>query len=60
MKLKIKNKRDDANLDPIFLLQQPNVGNKNPFQNAETASTLKMWKISWHSLVLIVKASKKN
>lgn len=36
--LGIKNERDHANLSPIFLLQQFTFGNKNPFQNAETAS----------------------
>lgn len=58
--LGIKNKRNDANLDPIFLLQLSNLGNKNLFQNAETASTLKIWKISWYFLVFIMKAWKKN
>ena len=39
--LGIKNERNDANLNPIFLVQQFNFDNKNPFQSAETESTSK-------------------
>lgn len=42
--LGIKNERNNATLDLIFLFQQLNLNNKNPFQNAKTANTSKSMK----------------